>query len=95
MAKREVREVEDGWPTACSGVEHVERGVEIAIEVDDRTCIAGEGERCISGIPPSVRNTARQSRHLSRLYGDALTADVRGQGAGDHDPLLVFEMVDV
>jgi hypothetical protein len=90
-----MREVEQRWTTRFSGVDHFEDGLQISVEVDDGTGQAIERQRLSPGIPPSMWDAARQSRHVARLYLDAVATDLRGQSTRSHDALLVFEVMDV
>ena len=95
MPKREMGHVEKGRPSGRTGVDDLENGIEVAIEIDHRTCPSLEHEDLIALVPPTMRRSLRKSRALARSRIDALTIHNRGERAGRDPASLVFQEVDV
>src|SRR6516225_1498151 len=66
MSPGEVSQVEERRTVRWTAVEHVERGLEVHVEIDDRFNDALEHEHVVAVVPPSMRGAHRQRRRAAR-----------------------------
>ena len=95
MPKCEMGHIEKGRASGRTGVDDLENRIEVAIEIDHRTCPSFKHEDLIALVPPTMRRSLRKSQALARSRIDALTIHNRGECAGRDPASLVFQEVDV
>jgi hypothetical protein len=69
--------------------------LEIAIQVDDRACLALERQGSVSLVPPAMWHSMGKLDRLARAGVDAATAQPHGQGPGSDSPLFVLQVMNV
>jgi len=95
MPQRNVGQVEQRRPVRWTRVHDLEDGLQIPIQVNDRTDLPLECEGIISPIPPSMGYASRQAHALAGLGVNALAADQRRQCPGGNQPFLIFVVMNV
>ena len=95
MPQGNVGQVEQRRPVGPARVHDLKDGLQIPVQVYDRTDLPLECEGIISPIPPTMRYPAGQVHGLAGPGVDAPAADLRRQGAGGNRAFLILEMVNV
>jgi hypothetical protein len=95
MPQGNVGQVEQRRLVRSARVHDLEDGLQIPIQVNDRTYLSLEHEGIISPIPPSMGYASRQVHALAGPCISALAADHRRQGAGGNQPFLILKVMNV
>jgi hypothetical protein len=95
MPQGNVGEVEQRRLVRSAGVHDLEDGLQIPIQVNDRTYLSLEHEEIISPVPPSMSYAPRQVHALAGPCISALAADHCRQCAGGNHPFLILKVMNV
>ncbi len=95
MAQGDVCQVEQGRPVASTRIHDLEYGLEVSIQINQRTRGALECQRLAALVPPAMGYPAREPYGLAEPCVNALATDLDRQGAGRNHALLILEVMNV
>ena len=95
MPQGDVCQIEQRRPVRRPRVHDLKYGLQVSIQINDRTRPALECQWLIPLIPPAMRYPTWELHGLAWPCLDALATDLRGQGAGCHHSILILEVMNV
>jgi hypothetical protein len=95
MPQGDVRQIEQRRLVPRARVHHLEYGLQISIQINDRTRTAIESQRLIPLIPPPMWYPAWEPHGLAGPCVNALGTDLGRQGTRCHHSFLILDVMNV
>jgi hypothetical protein len=95
MPHRDMRQIQQRRAVPRARVHDLKCGLQVSIQIKDRTRAALECQWLIPLIPPSMRYSARKPEGLAGPCVNASATDHCRQGAGGNDSFLILEVMNV